>query len=134
MPNIIAVRAGHSSRILATRQTNDLPLLFETAHVRSISFTLNLVGYPNNPPCGDALLSGNELNSFDSDFICRCASICLITTGSSILAIILIAPPHVSHVKVPLNRLITRVRVGSVLAAEALNLSDRYGSILLKNS
>jgi len=45
-----------------------------------------IVGYPNKPACGDTLLSGNGLNSFDSAFLLTQANIGLITAGSSILA------------------------------------------------
>ena len=48
------------------------------------------------------------MNSFDSAFFSRCASICLITAGSSILAITLTAPPHSSQVVISI--LNTRLR------------------------
>lgn len=65
---------------------------------------LNLVGYLNNPLCGEALLSGNGLNSFDSAFLSSCAITCLITTGALILATTLAAAFYLRCISYPGSR------------------------------
>ena len=89
----------------------------------------------NLRPGADARLSDNELNSFDSAFLSRCASICLITAGSSILAracpvsaanalgITLTVPPHSSQVVISI--LNTRLRRYAQVIAACCSTGDR---------
>jgi hypothetical protein len=83
----------------------------------------------------DTLLLGSGLNSFDSAFFSRCASICFITAGSSILAracpvstanalgITLTVPPHSSQVVISI--LNTRLRRCAQVIAACCSTGDR---------
>ncbi len=53
--------------------------------------------------CGGARLSGNELEFRVTAFCSRWERICLITCGSSILAMTLTAPPHASQVDISIS-------------------------------
>ncbi len=53
---------------------------------------------PNRLDCGGARLSGNRSAARVGAFSCRCISIFLITTGSSMQAMILAVPPQTWHV------------------------------------
>ena len=66
---------------------------------RSRGNNINIGVFTQPGHIADTLLSGNGYNSFDSAFLWRGASICLITTGSSMFAVILTAPPYASQIK-----------------------------------
>ena len=53
--------------------------------------------------CGGARLLGNELEFRVTAFCSRWERICLITCGSSILAMTLTAPPHASQVDISIS-------------------------------
>ena len=78
----------------------------------------------------DTLLLGNRLNSFDSAFLLRCASIWLITEVSSILEITLTAPPHASQVEISI--LNTRLR-RCAQVIEAWRFAGVPSSVLLSS-
>ena len=62
---------------ISHRHADYLPLFFVRCYLVSWLSQTDLAGYPNKSSWGGALLSGNRLNSFDSAFLSRCASICL---------------------------------------------------------
>ena len=70
------------------------------------------------------------MNSFDSAFLCRCASICLITKGSSILAITLTALPHSSQIVISI--LNTRLRRCAQVIAACCCTGDRSSPFICR--